>query len=112
MRLWKAFPEKITPESIETGLTFLGLAGLLDPPREEVRAAIDLCKTAGIKPVMITGDHPVTARAIAERLEIIEAGSDSIMTGRELEELSLEELEHQVEKIRVYARVPRSRNLR
>ncbi len=86
MRRWTTLPpEKVSPESIETGLTFLGLAGLMDPPREEAREAIRLCKTAGIIPVMITGDHPVTAGAIAKRLGIIEDGSKAIMTGRELE---------------------------
>jgi Ca2+-transporting ATPase len=105
MRRWTILPEKVTPEIFETDLTFLGLAGLMDPPREEVKEAIGLCKTAGIIPVMITGDHPVTAGAIAKRLGMIEDGSEAILTGRELEELSLEEFEKKVEQIRVYARV-------
>ncbi|OGP50121.1 MAG: ATPase [Deltaproteobacteria bacterium RBG_13_43_22] len=113
MRLWTTLlPEKGSPESIETGLTFLGLAGLMDPPREEAKEAIGLCKTAGIIPVMITGDHPVTAAAIAKRLGMIDDGFKAIITGRELEELPLEVFEEKVEQIRIYARVAPEQKLK
>ncbi len=101
---WDELPQEMTPENTEKGLTFLGLTGLLDPPREEAKDAVALCKKAGIHPVMITGDHPLTARTIATRLGIIEEGEE-VITGRELQDLSMDEFEEHVEKIRVYARV-------
>jgi Ca2+-transporting ATPase len=76
----------------------------MDPPRAEAAAAVSLCQTAGITPVMITGDHPATARAIAQRLGIIEDGGD-VLTGQQLNRLSLDEFERHVERVRVYARV-------
>src|SRR5512136_291664 len=94
-RLWKEVPDDLSPEHVETGLTFLGLAGMLDPPREEVRQAVSLCKSAGIRPVMITGDHPLTARSIARRIGIVEEGSP-VMTCRDLDRLTLEDFEKQV----------------
>ncbi|MDO8356642.1 MAG: calcium-translocating P-type ATPase, PMCA-type [Nitrospirota bacterium] len=103
-RTWPDLPAALTPDSVERGLTFLGLVGLMDPPREEAKAAVALCKSAGITPVMITGDHPATARAIALRLGIIE-NHDGVLTGQELAKLPLEEYEARVEGIRVYARV-------
>ncbi len=112
MKKWDESPDDISPENVETGLTFLGLVGMMDPPREEAREAVRSCKTAGIKPVMITGDHPLTAKAVAERLGILEDDSREIITGRELEKLPLKEFEERVEHISVYARVAPEQKLK
>jgi P-type Ca2+ transporter type 2C len=105
-------PENISPENAETGLTVLGLVGMLDPPREEAKEAVAMCKAAGIIPVMITGDHPLTARTIAKRLGMLDDDSRTVITGRELENLSMEEFEERVEHIRVYARVAPEQKLK
>lgn len=93
-------------DTVENKLTFLGLVAIADPPREETIPAIKECKASGIKIVMITGDHPITAKAIAKELGIVEEGIfDGVMTGVELEKLSSNELAARVDKIAVYARV-------
>ncbi|MDD5471076.1 MAG: calcium-translocating P-type ATPase, PMCA-type [Sideroxydans sp.] len=102
-RRWPTLPESEDHQTLEQELVFLGFAGLIDPPRSEVKAAVASCRLAGIAPVMITGDHPATARAIAIELGILDDGR--VMTGVELANLSQEEFETQVKQISVYARV-------
>ena len=91
-----------TLETAETGLTFLGLAGMIDPPRPEAKAAIQVCTDAGIRPIMITGDHPMTAQAVAQELGLLRNGGQ-VLTGAELEEMSEEQLQAEIENISVYA---------
>jgi P-type Ca2+ transporter type 2C len=110
-RHWPAPPPMDDPASIERELTVLGLVGLLDPPREEARDAVETCRQAGIVPVMITGDHPLTARAIARRLGIVADGGE-VLTGRELASLHPEALAQRVGHVRVYARVAPEQKLR
>ena len=97
-------PEEVTSETLEHDLTLIGLVGMIDPPREEAKQAVAVCRQAGIKPIMITGDHVLTASAIAQQLGIMEPG-DRAVTGSELAKLSEEELDQQIEDIAVYARV-------
>jgi Ca2+-transporting ATPase len=99
-------------EDLEQGLEFLGLAGMMDPPREQAAQAIQDCHAAGIVPVMITGDHPLTAAAIARRIGIVASPADRIVTGQELSLLPDSDFETQVERIRVYARVAPEQKLR
>lgn len=105
LRRWASKPDPVSPDNLETDLTFVGLVGMMDPPREEAKEAIRVCRSAGITPVMITGDHPVTARAVAQRLGMIGDDHGAILTGRELAKLSVQDFEDRVEHIRVYARV-------
>lgn len=111
VRHWSALPDEVTPEAVERDLILLGFVGLMDPPREEARQAVEQCKTAGIVPVMITGDHPLTAQAIAQRLGI-QAQDDHVLTGVELARMSPEELRTRVQEIRVYARVAPEQKLK
>lgn len=98
--------QQATSETYESDLIFVGLTGMIDPERPEVEAAVKEAKAAGIRPLMITGDHKETAQAIAARLGIIEKGDDQgVITGSELDELSDEELRQNVDKYSVYARV-------
>jgi len=97
-------------EDAERDMTFLGLVGMIDPPRPEAKAAIERCEQAGIRVVMITGDHPLTAQAVARELGLLTAGRT--VTGAELEDMSDEELERDVETIEVYSRVSPAHKLR
>ena len=97
-------PEDKDIETLEENLTFIGMVGMIDPPREEAKKAVEKCKTAGIKTVMITGDHKITATAIAKKLGILE-NEDEAITGHELEKMSDEDLEKNVRHYSVYARV-------
>ena len=106
-----ALPANVTAAGIEDRLTFIGLVGIIDPPRAEVKAAVAICKKAGIRPVMITGDHPLTAFAIARELAIV-AEDGEILTGQALARMSQAELEAQVEDVSVYARVSPEHKLR
>ena len=99
-----ALPTELTPANVETGLTFLGLVGMIDPARPEVKDAIGVATTAGIRTIMITGDHVSTAKAIAKQLNILREG-DIALSSAELKLLSDEELYENIEKYSVYARV-------
>jgi P-type Ca2+ transporter type 2C len=105
-------PDKLSSTTIEKGMKFLGLAGLIDPPREEVKQAIRECKAAGIITVMLTGDHPATAAFVAGELGILSKSPGAIITGADLEAMPQTELEDKVEHLRVYARVSPAQKLR
>ncbi|MFO1023690.1 MAG: cation-translocating P-type ATPase [Acetobacteraceae bacterium] len=104
-------PDSAAPEAIESDLILLGLAGLLDPPRPETAGAVATCRQAGIIPVMITGDHPATARAVARQIGLID-DDGFVMTGRDLADLSDLDLREQVASVRVYARVDPAQKIR
>lgn len=104
--------EAETEENVENDLVFVGLMGMIDPPRPSAAKAIKVCRKAGIKPVMITGDHRLTAEAVARELGILRSGEDEIVTGAELAQMSDEELTSRVMNISVYARVTPKDKLR
>ncbi|HEX9021352.1 MAG TPA: cation-translocating P-type ATPase [Nitrospirota bacterium] len=112
MRTWDRMPDTQSARA-EKNLTFIGLAGMMDPPRKEARESVALCKAAGITPVMITGDHLLTASVIARRVGILE-GEDpqAVITGGELASMPIEEFEGRVESIRLYARVAPEQKLK
>ncbi len=103
-REWKEAPKEQHAEDVENDLIFLGLAALIDPPREEAYSAVEECRTAGIIPMMITGDHPATASAIAARLGIAGEGAE-VITGKDMEGMSTRTLAKHLEEVRVFARV-------
>jgi Ca2+-transporting ATPase len=100
----KNLPDELTPEEFESDLTFAGLLGMIDPPREEVKESLKLGKNAGIRTVMITGDYAKTARAIAERIGLMQSGHD-VVTGKELDQMSDSDLEKKIADVDVFARV-------
>ncbi len=104
-------PENPASQELENGLTLLGLVGMIDPPRPEAKAAVATCRQAGIKPVMITGDHVVTASAIAKELGIL-GEDDKAITGAQLDAMTDQELDREVERISVYARVSPENKIR
>ena len=104
-------PKSLIPEKIESDLTFIGLLGMIDPPRPKAKAAVATCREAGIKPIMITGDHVTTASAIAKKLGIL-LPEDRAITGTELDAMSDKELDEVLETISVYARVSPENKIR
>ena len=104
-------PKNITPKNVEHGLTFMGLVGMIDPPRPKAKVAVATCREAGIKPIMITGDHVITASAIAKKLGIL-LPEDKAITGAELDAMTDEELDRDLESISVYARVSPENKIR
>ncbi len=100
-----------TANDVESSLTFLGLVGLIDPPRAEAREAVRVCRQAGVTPVMITGDHPATARAIARQLGIA-SEEDPVLTGAQLARLTPEEIDDHIRRVHVFARVDPEQKLR
>ena len=110
-REWDEEPLFFTAEELERDLVFAGMAGMMDPPRPEAQAAVEICQKAGIRPVMITGDHALTAQAIAAELGIYRAG-DTVLTGQELEQMSDEALEQAAEDCTVFARVSPAHKVR
>jgi P-type Ca2+ transporter type 2C len=105
-----AYKPDATLQDAERGMIFLGLVGMIDPPRPEAKAAIRSCEAAGIEPIMITGDHPITAQAIGRELGLLTKGR--VITGAELEAMSEEEFQRNVEDIEIYARVSPAHKLR
>ncbi len=111
-KLLPELPKTVDPATVETGLRFIGFVSLMDPPRHEARQAVAECKQAGIITVMITGDHKLTAKAIAKTLGIVSSDADLVMTGPELGKLDDDAFAATVEKVRVYARVDPAQKLR
>lgn len=104
-RLIDKLPENISFKTLERGLEAVGLAGMMDPPRPEAAQAIADCKAAGIVPVMITGDHPGTAEAIARQIGILHRPTDRMITGAQLKQMAAHAFEESIHRIKVYARV-------
>ncbi len=110
LRPWDSAPNDTSEEALEQDLIFLGMFGMIDPPRPEVKEAVANCKAAGIRPVMITGDHPLTARHIAQQIGI--SDNNNFITGQELDRLTPEELQERARDTAVFARVSPEHKLR
>ncbi|PZR30084.1 MAG: ATPase [Citrobacter freundii] len=110
-RMLDQLPDQPKAEELERELEFIGLTGMIDPPRKEAKDAIEECRKAGIVPVMITGDHPLTAASIGRQLGIVEK-DEQVITGKDMESLSDEELDEKAEHLRVYARVSPEQKLK
>ncbi|MGV3658201.1 MAG: calcium-translocating P-type ATPase, PMCA-type [Chitinophagaceae bacterium] len=108
----KDIPANMNADEVETDLTVLGIAGLMDPPREEAKDAVAECKTAGIHPMMITGDHPLTATNIAERLGILEEGENAVLTGKQMNAFTEQDYKTRIKDIKVFARVSPEQKLK
>ncbi|MBX3048221.1 MAG: cation-translocating P-type ATPase [Anaerolineales bacterium] len=104
-RLVKDVPDKLTPEHVEKDLVFVGLLGMIDPPRPEVQGALQKARKAGIRTVMITGDYPQTARAIALQIGLVNEENSQVISGTELNEMSDEQLQQELHRTSVFARV-------
>jgi Ca2+-transporting ATPase len=109
-RFLDSLPEKFEGQDLEHDLTFLGMLGIVDPPRSEVASAVSVCKNAGIRPVMVTGDHPLTARYVAIELGIMKA--EPFLTGPEIDRITPAELQVRSESVPLYARVSPEHKLR
>lgn len=110
-KIIKEVPDVLSSEELEHNLVFVGLLGMIDPPRPEAKKAVATCKKAGIKPIMITGDHVITASAIAREIGIL-GQNDIAITGSQLDAMSDEELDKNVQNIAVYARVSPENKIR
>ena len=110
LRPWESPPDEKTEKSLEQDLILLGMVGMIDPPRPEVKEAVAQCKAAGIRPIMITGDHPLTARHIAHQIGI--SDNENFITGQELDRISPSELEARAKDVSVFARVSPEHKLR
>jgi len=110
-KVFEKKPDSVS-EELEQGMHFLGMVGLIDPPREEVMEAIKECRTAGIKTVMITGDQPLTALAIAKKLNVVSPETENVLTGKDLAGMPDEELSRKVQEVSVYARVSPEQKLK
>ncbi|MCL4257717.1 MAG: cation-translocating P-type ATPase [Anaerolineales bacterium] len=104
-RISKDVPDKLTPEHVEQDLVFVGLLGMIDPPRAEVKDALAKARSAGIRTVMITGDYPQTARAIAIQIGLVSEDSSKVIAGAELNDMSDEQLQEEIKRTSVFARV-------
>ncbi len=112
LRHWEAMPDDISPETVEADMVFVGFAGMIDPPRPEVKDAVKEAKLAGIRTIMVTGDHKLTATAIAKDLGILENDEQLVVSGPELEKMTDTELDQVIEKVRVFARVSPEHKMR